>query len=70
MVKGTNFIKQKIIEQNTTQEALATAMGIDRSTLCRKLKGGTSSLTLGEAKVIFDYLKFSDEEKSEFILRQ
>lgn len=70
MVKGTSFIKQKIIEQNTTQEALATAMGIDRSTLYRKLKGGISSLTLGETKIIFDYLNFSEEEKSDFILRQ
>ena len=70
MVNRTNFIKQKIIEQNTTQEALATAMGIDRSTLYRKLKGGVSSLTLGEARIIFDYLNFSESEKSDFILRQ
>ena len=70
MVKGTNFIKQKIIEQNTTQEALATAMGIDRSTLYRKLKGGTSYLTLGEARIIFDYLNFSEQEKSDFLLGQ
>ncbi len=70
MVQGANFIKQKIIEQNTTQEALATALGIDRSTLYRKLKGGVSQLTLGEAKIIFDYLKFSESEKADFILRQ
>ncbi len=70
MVYGANFIKQKIIEQNTTQEALATALGIDRSTLYRKLKGGTASLTLGEARIIFDYLNFSESEKSDFILRQ
>ena len=70
MAQGANFIKQKIIEQNTTQEALATALGINRSTLYRKLKGGVSQLTLGEARIIFDYLKFSESERSEFILRQ
>ena len=70
MVEGTNLIKQKIIEQNTTQEALAMAMGIDRSTLYRKLKGGITSLTLGEARIIFDYLNFSESERSEFVLRQ
>ena len=70
MVNRTNFIKQKIIEQNTTQEALATAMGIDRSTLYRKLKGGVSSLTLGETKIIFEYLNFSNEERSVFLLGQ
>ena len=70
MVNRTNFIKQKIIEQNTTQEALATAMGIDRSTLYRKLKVGVSSLTLGETKIIFEYLNFSNEERSDFLLGQ
>ncbi len=70
MVEGSNLIKQKIIEQNTTQEALATVLGIDRSTLYRKLKGGISSLTLRETRIIFDYLNFSESEKSEFILRQ
>ena len=70
MTDKTKYIKEKIIEQNTTQEALATALGMDRSTLYRKLKGGISSLTLGEAKIISDYLNFSEQETSDVFWRQ
>lgn len=55
-------LKRMIVEKNTTQEAVASALGINRSTLYRKTKGGLSSLTLGEAKAITDYLKLSEAE--------
>lgn len=55
-------IKALIAEKNTTQEAVALALGIDRSTLYRKLKGGTTSLTIGEAKKISKFLNLSESE--------
>ncbi len=64
MADKTNYLKQKIVEKNTTQEALAMALGIDRSTLYRKMKGGISSLTLGEAKKITEFLGLSESEAS------
>lgn len=64
MADKTEYLKQKIVERNTTQEALAMALGMDRSTLYRKMKGGISSLTLGEAKKISKFLGLSEKEAS------
>ena len=62
MVDKSKYLKQKIVEKNTTQEAVAMALGIDRSTLYRKMKGGLSSLTIGEAEVIAEFLDLSRQE--------
>ncbi len=62
MVDSTKYLKQKIVEKNTTQEAVAMALGIDRSTLYRKMKGGLSSLTIGEATKIAEFLDLSKQE--------
>ena len=62
MVDKSKYLKQKIIEKNITQEAVAMALGIDRSTLYRKMKGGLSSLTIGEAEVIAEFLDLSRQE--------
>lgn len=64
MVDKSKILKEKIIEKNTTQEALAMALGIDRSTLYRKMKGGLSSLTIGEAEKIAGFLGLSRQEIS------
>lgn len=62
MADKAKYLKKKIVEKNTTQEALAMALGIDRSTLYRKMKGGLSCLTLSEAKKISKYLGLSETE--------
>lgn len=57
-----NKLKRMIVEKNTTQEAVASVLGMDRSTLYRKTKGGLSSLTLREVRAITDYLRLSEAE--------
>ena len=62
MADKAKYLKEKIVEKNTTQEALAMALGIDRSTLYRKMKGGLAYLTLSEAEKISKYLGLSEKE--------
>ncbi|MHB9781145.1 DUF739 family protein [Streptococcus sp. 10F2] len=54
-------LKGKIVEKNTTQEALADKMGIDRSTFYRKMKQG-GNFSIKEANAIVQYLSLSRDE--------
>lgn len=65
LMETTNNFKRTVAQKNTTLEAVALALGIDRSTLYRKTKGGLSSLTLGEAKRITKFLRLSEAEATE-----
>lgn len=56
-----NKLKGAIVEKDTTQEALAAEMGIDRSTFYRKIKAG-GNFTIGEAKQIVDLLGLTTDE--------
>ncbi|MBQ8474659.1 MAG: helix-turn-helix transcriptional regulator [Clostridia bacterium] len=62
METNATTLKQLIVEKNTTQEAVALALGMNRSTLYRKMKGGIKSLTIGEAKQISKFLNLSESE--------
>ncbi len=62
MENKSTKLKRLIAKKNTTLEALATALGMDRSTLYRKMKGGLSSLTIGDAEKIIKFLALSEEE--------
>lgn len=55
-------LKQIVIMKNTTFEALAYELGIDRTTLYRKLKRGTSGITLKDAATITKSLELSPSE--------
>ena len=55
-------LKNTVIKKNTTLEALAYEMGIDRSTLYRKLKKGAAGITLKDAETISSCLKLSGVE--------
>jgi len=50
----------KIAEKATTKEQLAQQIGIDRSTLIRRLKNG--KLLVGDAHVICESLELSTSE--------
>lgn len=52
-------LKGAIVENGTTQEEVAKAIGMDRSTFYRKMKN--ESFTIGEAKKIADNVPLSDE---------
>lgn len=50
-------LKRTIASKNTTLDAVAGILGIDRSTLYRKLRGDARGITLKEAQKISDYLE-------------
>lgn len=56
-------LKGKIVEMGFSREALATEIGIDKSTLYRKMECG-EKFTIGEAQKIKDALSLSDEDVS------
>ena len=58
------MLKETVVTKNTTFEALAYAMGINRSTLYRKLRRGTSGITLRDAEKISNCLALSRAEAS------
>ncbi|NCB52511.1 MAG: XRE family transcriptional regulator [Clostridia bacterium] len=55
-------LKEKIVEKNTTQEAVADAINIDRSTFYRKMKANGSRFSIGEVHRIIDALPLTKEE--------
>lgn len=54
-------LKGKIMERGTTQEALAKALGIDRSTFYRKMRQG-GNFTIKEVNLIVSALHLSKDE--------
>lgn len=56
----------KIVERRTTKEAIADHIGIDRSTLFRRIR--TGSLRVGDIHKICDYLNLSREEAMDIFL--
>jgi DNA-binding phage protein len=63
-------LKGKIVENGTTLEAIADTIGINRSTLYRKLKNGGVSLTIGEAHKLVSAVPLSREEAADIFLCQ
>ncbi|MCV6815254.1 XRE family transcriptional regulator [Streptococcus uberis] len=54
-------LKGKIVECNTTQEALAKDIGIDKSTFYRKMKHG-GNFSIKEVNLIVSSLNLSKNE--------
>jgi DNA-binding phage protein len=57
-----NKLRGKIVENELNVSKLATSLGIDRSTLYRKLNEEGDKLTIKEANQIVDILHLSKEE--------
>ena len=55
-------LKGKITEKDMNVESLAQKIGINKSTLYRKLNGGGEEITIGEATMISKELSLSAEE--------
>ena len=60
-------LKGKIVERGYNVERLATQIGVDRSTLYRKLDGG-DKITIGEAQKIKAVLGLNSDEASSIFL--
>jgi predicted transcriptional regulator len=56
-----NMLKGKIVEKGMNVETLAEKIGIDRSSMYRKLNN-FEKITIGEAQKIKDVLNLSDED--------
>lgn len=62
-----NKLKAKIVEKGMNVEALADAIGIDRSSLYRKLNN-FEKITIGEAMKIKETLGMTEAEASDIFL--
>ena len=59
--------KRKMVERGYTQERLSEAIGIDKSTMCRRFKTG-EDFTVGEANKIVSILNLTSEEATQIFL--
>lgn len=59
---NVNKLKGKIVECGMNVPKLAKEIGIDKSTLYRKLQDDGDSITIKEASLIIDVLKLTQEE--------
>ncbi|NLB91732.1 MAG: helix-turn-helix transcriptional regulator [Clostridiales bacterium] len=70
MTTNMSKLRGKIVECNTTQEAVADVIGVDRSTFYRKIKSEGLSFTIGEVHKIFSALNLTVDEGIEIFLGQ
>lgn len=65
-----NKLKGKIVENGLTVEKLADVVGIDRSTLYRKISNRGESFTIKEADLIARALKLTGAEVNAIFFSQ
>lgn len=61
-VVNVNKLKGKIIERNMSVEKLANSMGLNKSTIYRKLSNDGENLTVKEIDTVIETLKLSSTE--------
>lgn len=64
---NVNKLKGKIVEKELNVETLAEMIGVDRSSLYRKLNDA-EKITIGEAAKMKDALEMSDSEAYDIFL--
>lgn len=62
MVVNVQRLKGKIVEKETTQECVADAMGMNRTTFYRKMKNGGDGFTVGDIHKMITYIPLTKEE--------
>ncbi len=62
MIINVQRLKGKIVERNHTQEAVAEAMGMNRSTFYRKMKNGGNGFTVGDIHKMIECVPLTKEE--------
>ena len=68
MIDPMDFLKEKIAAANLTQDSLAINIGMNPSTLYRKIKGGGEGFTVGEIHRLVDELHLSDKDAQAIFL--
>lgn len=69
MADQMEILKEKIAAANLTQDSLAVKIGMNPSTLYRKIKGGGDGFTVGELHRLVDELHLSDKDAKDIFLR-
>lgn len=59
---NVNKLRGKIVENGLTVEGVADLIGIDKSTIYRKINGRGEAFTVREANLLCDALKLSKDE--------
>ena len=67
---NVNKLKGKIIEKGKTVDLVAKAIGVDVSTLYRKLQGNGDKITIKEADDIATYLVLNSSEATAIFFSQ
>lgn len=67
---NVNRLKGLIVERQTTQEAVADAIGVDRSTFYRKVKGGGSKFTVSEVSAMVKAIPLTFEEATDIFFNE
>ncbi|WP_294759225.1 helix-turn-helix transcriptional regulator [uncultured Gemmiger sp.] len=68
MPNSMDVLKEKIAAANLTQDLLAAKIGMNPSTLYRKIKSGGAGFTVGEVHRIVDELHLTDIEAQDIFL--
>lgn len=68
MATNMQLLKAKIRERSMTQAQVATAIGMDESTLSRKLKAEGLSFSIGEMHKLAALLQLTAEEATRIFL--
>lgn len=63
-------LKGLMVERHVTHEALSMALGINRSTLSRKLKDGGNKFTINEIKKMQNFIPLTNEEVVDIFLTE
>ena len=68
MAVNVSRLRGKIVEHGSTQESVADAIGMDRSTFYRKMKSGGAKFTIGDVHKIVAAIPLSKEEAIDIFL--
>ena len=63
-------LKGLMVERHVTHEALSMALGVNRSTLSRKLKDGGNKFTIREIKKMKNFIPLTNEEVIDIFLTE
>lgn len=70
MVVNIQKLKGKIVEKGNTQEGIANAMGMNRTTFYRKMKSGGNGFSIGNIHKMVACIPLTKEEAIDIFFSQ